>query len=58
MHLFYIDFQKGTLHIFIPLEIYEYMKVFLTRYQKQGFSRQQFLNHVNCLNLTEIEILV
>ena len=38
MHIFYIDFRKCTLRIFIPLELYDHMRIF-QRYQKQKFSR-------------------
>ena len=50
MHTFYIDFRKCTLRIFIPLEIYDHMRILQHVIRNRGFPVVTFFNHANRLN--------
>ena len=50
MQVAYIDFRKYTLHIFIPLEIYDHMRIFQHVIRSRGFPDVSFFNHTKHLN--------
>ena len=50
IHTFYIDFQKCTVHIFIPLEMYDHTMIFQHIVRSRGFPDVSFFEHANRLN--------